>query len=158
MLNCDSEMLLSALQSIEVPPQIPETARSLEGARVALFYRAGEWEKAHNAAQDLETLEGSFWHGILHRHEGDWGNAAYWFRRVGRHPVYPQIRDDASDILGKNLGHRWQVGADWDPLRFIDWCKEAASGGALTDKRAAEIIVTAIQAAEWRRLFAWCIS
>ena len=153
MLNCDSTMLLSALQSIEVPPEISESARSPAGAKVGMLYRAGEWEKAHAGAQDLATAEGSFWHGILHRQEEDWGNAEYWFRRVGRHAVYDALYGDAREVLLRNESGRWQLGREWDPIQFIRWCEEAAKKGSAAERAA----ITEIQVAEWRRLFAWCM-
>lgn len=50
----------------------------------ALWYDAkGNWEQAHNIAQDVHTDSGSWMHAYLHRKEGDLGNAAYWYRRAG---------------------------------------------------------------------------
>lgn len=51
----------------------------------ALWYDGkGDWEAAHNIAQDVHTSEGSLIHAYLHRKEGDNSNAAYWYRRAGR--------------------------------------------------------------------------
>jgi hypothetical protein len=56
--------------------------------------RAGLWlafnflDEAHTLSQDIETPTGSYWHGILHRREPDFGKAKYWFRRVGAHPLF----------------------------------------------------------------------
>jgi hypothetical protein len=50
---------------------------------VALWYDArGDWERAHNVAQDVDDRDGSWVHAYLHRKEGDLGNAAYWYRRA----------------------------------------------------------------------------
>src|SRR5450432_255553 len=65
------------------------SAQSPEGAVAGLWLYFSCLDEAHAVAQDLETPEGSFWHGILHRREPDPANAAYWFRRVGQHPVFP---------------------------------------------------------------------
>lgn len=46
------------------------------------FDAAGDWEKAHGMAQDLNTLEGSWIHAYLHRKEGDQSNARYWYNRA----------------------------------------------------------------------------
>ncbi len=47
--------------------------------------RAGDWEAAHLVAQDHEEDALASWlHAIVHRMEGDDGNAAYWYRRSGR--------------------------------------------------------------------------
>lgn len=44
----------------------------------------GDWEKAHNIAQDIDNTEGSWVHAYLHRKEGDEWNAGYWYRRAGK--------------------------------------------------------------------------
>jgi hypothetical protein len=45
---------------------------------------AGDWNRAHDLAQSVESPEGSWVHAYLHRKEGDFGNADYWYRRAGR--------------------------------------------------------------------------
>jgi hypothetical protein len=55
------------------------------GALLALWWDArGNWEKAHEVAQDVAGPDGAWVHAYLHRKEGDVGNAAYWYRRAGR--------------------------------------------------------------------------
>jgi len=44
----------------------------------------GDWDRAHEAAQADEGGAGDWVHAYLHRKEGDAGNAAYWYRRVGK--------------------------------------------------------------------------
>jgi len=46
--------------------------------------KAGNWDQAHNIAQDIHTPMGSWLHALLHLIEGDHGNAGYWFRNAGR--------------------------------------------------------------------------
>ena len=76
------------------------------------------WDEAHGVAQDLNTPEGSYWHAIVHRQEPDAGNSAYWFRQVGRHPIFPALRARAAEI-GVDFGDRW------DPPAFIACCEDA---------------------------------
>ena len=46
---------------------------------------AGDWEKAHLIVQDHEDNRLANWiHAIVHRMEGDLGNARYWYDRAGR--------------------------------------------------------------------------
>jgi hypothetical protein len=44
----------------------------------------GEWDKAHDVAQDINTPDGSWIHAYLHRKEGDRSNAKYWYNRANR--------------------------------------------------------------------------
>ena len=55
-----------------------KTAREqdLEGALLALWWDAhGDWDRAHEVAQEIEDARGSWVHAYLHRKEGDQGNA-----------------------------------------------------------------------------------
>jgi len=49
-------------------------------------------DAAHTIAQDSIIPMASFVHGIMHRREPDYGKCKYWFRRVGDHPVFAEIR------------------------------------------------------------------
>jgi hypothetical protein len=52
---------------------------------LALWYDGrGDWERAHQTAQDIDNVEGAWIHAYLHRKEGDAANAAYWYRRAGK--------------------------------------------------------------------------
>lgn len=42
----------------------------------------GDWNRAHESAQQDEGPEGSWVHAYLHRKEGDESNAAYWYSRA----------------------------------------------------------------------------
>ena len=51
----------------------------------ALWWAAkGDWNKAHQIAQDDESADAAWVHAYLHRVEGDLGNAGYWYRRAGK--------------------------------------------------------------------------
>lgn len=46
---------------------------------------AGEWDEAHAIVQRDEVDPTAAWiHAVLHKIEGDLGNARYWYRRAGR--------------------------------------------------------------------------
>jgi hypothetical protein len=56
----------------------------VRGALEALWHeRRGDWDRAHEVAQDITGPDGSWVHAYLHRREGDQSNAAYWYRRAG---------------------------------------------------------------------------
>ncbi|MCU0393320.1 MAG: hypothetical protein MUE81_19585 [Thermoflexibacter sp.] len=51
----------------------------------ALWYDAkGDWDKAHEIAQEMETPLYCWIHAYLHRKEGDDWNAGYWYRKAKR--------------------------------------------------------------------------
>jgi hypothetical protein len=111
--------------------------------RAGLYLHFNYWEEAHELAQDVETPDGSYWHGIVHRQEPDAANAGYWFRRVGEHSIFPALRARAAE-----LGYR--TGATWDPIAFIDYCENARAGSP------EEQIAKEVQRAEWELLFDHC--
>ena len=46
---------------------------------------AGDWDAAHGIVQADESNPMAAWiHAVLHKIEGDAGNARYWYRRAGR--------------------------------------------------------------------------
>lgn len=45
----------------------------------------GEWDAAHQLVQQCEGDATASWiHAVLHKMEGDLGNARYWYRRANR--------------------------------------------------------------------------
>lgn len=52
----------------------------------ALWLYADELDRSHTLSQQIPTEEGSFLHGMMHRREGDFSNAKYWFRSSGALP------------------------------------------------------------------------
>jgi hypothetical protein len=55
----------------------------------------GDWERAHVIVQDLDGHETANWiHAVVHRLEGDDGNARYWYGRCGR-SLRPGLSPDA---------------------------------------------------------------
>ncbi|NJB70532.1 hypothetical protein GGR42_000994 [Saonia flava] len=67
-----------------------EPPSSWSNALKCCWYDAnGNWEAAHNIAQDMHNSLGSWLHAYLHRKEGDEWNAGYWYRQAGK--PFPQL-------------------------------------------------------------------
>jgi hypothetical protein len=128
-------------------------ARDAQAALSGLMLLLGAWERSHELSQDNPSREGSYWHAIAHRIEPDSSNAGYWFRRVGVHPIFAELREQARAILSVENPGGWRLKQAWDPALFIAWCDEARAQHPGGD---AERVAVAIQQAEWRLLFEWC--
>ena len=107
-----------------------------ECVRSGLYLYFSALDESHGISQRISTSTGSYWHGIMHRQEGDWSNAKYWFRRVGSHPVYADIESE--------------TGESWDPFRFVDDCSAASSGHVGRDRALK------LQMLEWNLLMRHC--
>jgi hypothetical protein len=75
-----------ALLPLSSPPQgLPPTL-------AALWWDAkGDWARAHELVDSLETPEGMAVHAYLHRKEGEGWNANYWYDRAGRRFHRPHL-------------------------------------------------------------------
>jgi hypothetical protein len=112
-------------------------------------------DESHGLSQQIETNSGSFCHGIMHRREGDFSNAKYWFRRVGRHAVFDGLGQRAAEIAAVRGEERALkkliTGGAWDPCAFVDLCEAVVRGNGSGGDLCLDI-----QQAEWELLFDHC--
>lgn len=97
----------------------------------ALWLYVDDLPRSHTISQGIDTPTGSFWHGIMHRREGDFSNSHYWFRKVGNHSVMATIDG-------------------YDPHALIDAVAAAHEQGESPDH------LVDLQRREWQALFQWC--
>lgn len=96
-----------------------------------LWLYVDELDRSHRISQGIDDATGAFWHGIMHRREGDFSNSHYWFNRVGAHPAMSAIDG-------------------YDAHAFIDDVEAATSRKANADE------LIDLQQREWTALFQWC--
>jgi hypothetical protein len=83
----------------EAPPA------GLSLAAQALWWEAkGDWDRAHNCAQQQADREGAWAHAYLHRVEGDLSNAGGWYARAGRPPATAPLKEEWEMIARALLG------------------------------------------------------
>jgi len=81
----------------------PAPPNGMDHALQTLWWDAkGDWNRAHECAQQDHEQTGSSVHAYLHRKEGDMRNAAGWYSRAGRTP--PEIGLEAEwEMLAREL-------------------------------------------------------
>ena len=80
-------------------------AERFEGVLLALWWDGrGNWEKAHEIAQDVPGPDGAWVHAYLHRKEGDNSNAGYWYNRAGKPPSKSSLEEEWAQITAALLG------------------------------------------------------
>lgn len=149
-----AEKAFAHAQSEFGPPQ-PVDADMGACAVAAVWLLYDFLDESHAISQQVNTPTGNFWHGILHRREGDFSNAKYWFRRVGQHEVF--------EFLGQRAGELAAIRGDvkavekltpegvWDPLAFVDMVQAVVRGGT----KHVDLCLD-IQQVEWELLFDYC--
>lgn len=87
------QSFIDSLQSETPPP-------GLSAALVALWHDGrGDWDRAHEVAQDIDDRTGSWIHAYLHRKEGDLSNARYWYNRASVTPADGSLADEWRAIV-----------------------------------------------------------
>lgn len=85
--------LRSSLSSSQPPAGLPPLLQ-------ALWWDAkGDWARAHQIAQDIESRDAAWVHAYLHRKEGDASNAGYWYRQAGKPHCKSETEAEWRDIV-----------------------------------------------------------
>src|SRR4051812_40497075 len=133
-LNYELVRRIQSAEDSEIGGNLPlKDAGMFALVRGGLLYALDAIHEAHAIFQDAKGDFGSYWHGMMHRREGDFDNARYWFRRSGRLPFYA--------TLHRTVGEEWPIAArqsDWDPYLFTGECEQARFG-AETEQELAKV-------------------
>ena len=125
---------------------------AVRACRAGLWLAFGFLDESHAISQELLTPEGSYWHALMHRREPDAANSKYWFRKVGTHPVYPQIREEVMRrLVAVPASVSFLVAKPWDAAAFVDLCERSADEGS-----DCHDVCRQVQRVEWELLFDWC--
>lgn len=127
-----------------------DTLRAEALEALALVWHDHEPE-AHAILQRHEgEADFDYVHAILHRREGDFGNAGYWFAQVGVHPVHQQLVQAA-----RAVDLDCETEGAFSPNAFLalvrDYAGEAPRGQTVDHGRWAVDLVS-VQDAEFKLL------
>jgi hypothetical protein len=144
-------------------PNAVKSAEFANALKSGLLLWNDELDASHTLSQDIHSKTGSYWHGIMHRREPDYGNAKYWMRQVGTHPIFPELRQAAiaradeceqtADVM--RIRHAIANSPEWDSFANVDWC-EAANRGRLDAESAT--LLRRVQVCEIELLLAYSAS
>lgn len=98
-------------------------AKAFRLVRGALLYALDDLDGCHKFFQDDPSDLGSYWHGMMHRREGDFDNARYWFRRAGALPFFDTLHHEAS-LISADMANQ----LSWDPYLFTGQCEQCRFG------------------------------
>ena len=147
--------LLRALKPDELLIK-PVVSRPDADAMLAGLWLWHDWlDSSHTISQSLTNSTGSFWHAIMHRREGDFSNAKYWYARCSGHPVIQTLAPFVNDIihpLPADKAYLRLTQGGWNPNAFVDLAEEFHRRPA--DPRHG--VAVALQRLEWRLLFDHC--
>jgi hypothetical protein len=129
--------------------------RNGELLRAGALWLYGFLDESHSIAQGIDSSEGSYWHALMHRSEGDFSNSKYWYRRVGRHAIFPALLGAARQLKVNSRSTLAPILelSDWDPFRLVDAMEQAA-------RRETEdgVLLQAIAREEYNLLMGYCLS
>lgn len=111
--------------------------------------------ECHELVQDLVGPTGSFWHAIMHRREGDFSNAKYWYARCADHRALRLISAMANDAVGRRSTDKTVlriVSGEFNPAALVDLVSQVRDKP--DDPRHAAAV--RLQQIEWEALFNHC--
>lgn len=124
-------------------------------ACIAGLYLADQaLDQSHEVSQHMSIPAGKYWHGVMHRMEGDFDNSTYWLRLASLeepfdqlpHEIQAHIPEPAMKPLERFIMHD-----RWNPTAFIALVRQSAA-----ISREAQAQLQTIQWLEWRTLISYC--
>ena len=163
-------LMFDKLKSLSVESAFAHT--EVRDQPMAALCLSGIWlfnnylDESHSISQDNKSPTGSYWHGIMHRREGDFPNAKYWFRQVGEHPVFEIIDEQmgANEKMYQSPQLADLASSGYDPFELVDHCRTVlrseteskSPGGEEEPNDDLRQFCEMVSNLEWWALFDYC--
>jgi hypothetical protein len=119
------------IQALEESFEINENEHT-RAIQAGLYLWNENLEPSHVISQEITSPTGSYWHGLIHRMEGDFSNAKYWFTDARHHPISTQLvtglrgylsGQQLAELDNETLRSKLEVlvaSPVWNPAVFVD--------------------------------------
>ncbi|TFE28115.1 hypothetical protein [Cohnella luojiensis] len=120
---------IAALSESQLGEGHPDGLLSARAWKAALHLWNDSLHAAHELVEHLNTPTGAALHGIMHRREGDFDNAKYWFHLAGNHPSFHGLQARAAGFLmQQTIPHgplrdplnKIATQGSWNPYLFLN--------------------------------------
>ncbi|MCH7686784.1 MAG: hypothetical protein IH899_08905, partial [Planctomycetes bacterium] len=101
----DKNWLLDHLQNVQPEKLVSPITSAADAVAVkaGLLLIHDYLDESHTLSQSIQGegrhSAGDYWHAIMHRREPDDSNSKYWFRRVGEHPIFAALAEQADRVF-----------------------------------------------------------
>lgn len=134
-------------------------------AEAGLWLLARQWDRSHRISQNQHNQHGSYWHGIMHRIEGDYWNSKYWLRQTAGHPVRERLANALSQIAAQLIQSKQsETGPAIPQLGLLNSPETVSEGlvdlveNSVANKSSCTDLVQQICWWEWQLLFQICMT
>ena len=114
---------VAAIRAASDEELVGETGAPPSLVRGGLFYAHDAIDECHVIVQNEEGDLSAYWHGMVHRREGDFDNARYWFRRAGQLSFFSALHSAASAVSATMARQM-----NWDPYLLVGQCEQHRFG------------------------------
>lgn len=117
--------------------QLSSEARDLIESIALLWH--DHLDASHTISQRIESAEGSYAHGMMHRREGDYWNSKYWMRRAQGafflNAIGDALRGEFHASWPSEKAPHWLGASGFDAEGFVDACASAVKDTGATGER-----------------------
>lgn len=94
----NAQQFVESLKNVDPPLGLTQPVEAL------WWDGKGEWARAHELVNDLETPDAMAVHAYLHRKEGEVSNANYWYHRAGEQFRRSSLEEEWKALVAGLLG------------------------------------------------------